>query len=173
MRSVEVSAYFGNLSMCSKSVVGMKMVMMFWVSQKPVIMTSTCNRLRPLGPEMRSLSGVFSRFALDVGFPDLGFRNHEDVVEHEKAGEQRPNHEGNAPPPLRVSRVRPCQRKDCEHQHGDERNGDVSGGKGGEDEAAGEAALLFLGIFDCERMSPGKPPPRQMPSRKRRITKSQ
>ena len=39
----------------------MKMVMMFCVSQNPVIMTSTCKRLRPLGPEMRSVSGVFSR----------------------------------------------------------------------------------------------------------------
>ncbi len=40
----------------------MKMVMMFCVSQNPVIMMRTCKRLRALGPVKSSLSGVFSRF---------------------------------------------------------------------------------------------------------------
>jgi len=51
--------------------------------------------------------------------------------------------------------TRARQRKDGEHQHRDERDGDIGGGKGGEDEAAGEAALFLLGIFDRQRMSPG------------------
>jgi hypothetical protein len=97
-------------------------------------------------------------FALDLDFPDLGFRHHKNVVEHENAGEQRPDYKGNAPAPLRVSRVFSRQGEDGEHQHRDERDGNIGGGKGGEDEAAGEAALVFLGIFDRQRMSSGIPP---------------
>ena len=51
---------FGRCRICGSNTEGTKNVMMFWVSQNPVIITKTCTRFRPLRPRKRSESGNFS-----------------------------------------------------------------------------------------------------------------